>query len=167
MDIKLLSSKYKIRVLNKEDVSIIYSLLSENTEFFRHCPPFVTYDSIISDMHALPPKKTMDDKYYIGYFLEDELVAVMDLIDNCPKKDSVFIGFFMVKKSLHRNGVGKSIINELIRYLNSMNYKEVRLGCIESNIVAYKFWSNLGFIDTSLKNVTDLYTVNILKKVIG
>ena len=38
----------------------------------------------------------MEDKYYLGFFAGDELVAVMDLILNYPKADIAFIGFFMM-----------------------------------------------------------------------
>ena len=39
-----------------------------------------TAQSIVDDMNALPPRTTYDDKYYIGYFEGEKLVAVMDLI---------------------------------------------------------------------------------------
>ena len=167
MNINLFSNKYEVRRLKEEDLNMIYSLCVENTEYYKHCPPFVTTQSIISDMNALPPRKTIEDKYYIGYFLGDSLVAVMDLIDNCPEANKAFIGFFMVKKSLHRNKIGFNIIEELSSYLKDNCYNEIRLGCIDTNKTAYSFWEYNGFVDTNLKNVTDLYTVKIMKKMLG
>lgn len=42
------------------------------------------------------------DKYYIGYFEGEKLVAVMDLILNFPNKETAFIGFFYDEYSLSR-----------------------------------------------------------------
>ncbi|WP_419008499.1 hypothetical protein [Holdemanella porci] len=55
-------------------------------------------------------------------------MAVLDLIDGYPKKDILFIGFFMMDISIQKNGVGSAIVNELIDYLTTLKYKEVRLG---------------------------------------
>ncbi len=44
-------------------------------------------------MCALPLCKSMDDKYYIGYFENGCLIAVMDLIDGYPNAGTAFIGF--------------------------------------------------------------------------
>ena len=33
----------------------------------------------------------MNDKYYIGFFKRDKLIAVMDLIMDYPKKKTAFI----------------------------------------------------------------------------
>lgn len=88
----------------------------------------MTRKSIESDMVALPDNVDFKDKYYVGYFKNEKLIAVLDLIDGYPKKDILFIGFFMMDISIQKNGVGSAIVNELIDYLTTLKYKEVRLG---------------------------------------
>ena len=51
-----------------------------NPLYFQYCPPMATHKSILDDMKALPPRTTYDDKYYMGFYEGDSLVAVMDLI---------------------------------------------------------------------------------------
>ena len=85
------------------------------------------------------------DKYYVGYFKNEKLIAVLDLIDGYPKKDIVFIGFLMIDISIQKNGVGSAIVNELIDYLTTLKYKEVRLGWINGNLQAEHFWIKNGF----------------------
>ena len=41
------------------------------------------------------------DKYYVGYFEEDRLGAVIDLILRYPNEETAFIGLFMMEKSSH------------------------------------------------------------------
>lgn len=105
----------------------------------------MTRKSIESDMMTLPDNIDIKDKYYVGYFKNEKLIAVLDLIDGYPKKDIVFIGFLMIDISVQKNGVGSAIVNELIDYLTTLKYKEVRLGWINGNLQAEHFWLKNGF----------------------
>lgn len=78
MDIKLLSKKYKVRTLGIDDVDTVYDMSCKNEIYYEYHPPFVTKESIVEDMKALPPHKSYDDKYYVGFFDGDSLVAIMD-----------------------------------------------------------------------------------------
>ena len=48
----------------------------------------------------------MEQKYYIGFFENSMLVAIMDLIDGYPNSNSAFIGFFMMSRTLQGVGIG-------------------------------------------------------------
>ena len=50
MDSSLLSKKYKVRKLTKNDIDIIYDLSKDNKIFYEYHPPFVTKESIINDL---------------------------------------------------------------------------------------------------------------------
>lgn len=86
MDVRELSSKYQVRKLTVEDVDLIYGLSIGNPMFYEYCPPYVTKESITEDMRALPPGKHLDDKCYVGYFRNNALVAIMDLVLSYPNK---------------------------------------------------------------------------------
>lgn len=45
----------------------ILRLSESNPMFYEYCPPFVTRESILNDMKALPQGKTDAEKYYIGF----------------------------------------------------------------------------------------------------
>lgn len=53
----------------------------------------MTEQSILDDMNALPPNKEICDKYYVGYYKGEELIAVMDFIMAYPDEKTAFIGF--------------------------------------------------------------------------
>ena len=136
MDELLFSKKYYVRKLQKNDIDQIYDLCSKNYLYYQYRPPYVTRKSIESDMVALPDNVDFKDKYYVGYFKNEKLIAVLDLIDGYPKKDILFIGFFMMDISIQKNWVGSAIVNELIDYLTTLKHKEVRLGWINGNLQA-------------------------------
>ena len=145
MDELLFSKKYYVRKLQKNDIDQIYDLCSKNYLYYQYRPPYVTRKSIESDMVALPDNVDFKDKYYVGYFKNEKLIAVLDLIDGYPKKDILFIGFFMMDISIQKNWVGSAIVNELIDYLTTLKDKEVRLGWINGNLQAEHFWIKNGF----------------------
>lgn len=68
MDVNKFSINYNVRKLDSYDVDIIYELCSKNQLFYQYHPPFVSKDSILEDMSALPPNKEAKDKLYIGFF---------------------------------------------------------------------------------------------------
>lgn len=167
INIKSFSSEFKVRKLNEDDLSEIYKLCLGNPKYYKHCPPLVTFDSIIEDMKALPPNKGYEDKYYIGYFNNDELIAIIDLIDKFPNDETAFIGFFMIKKEYHNQGIGSSIVNELISYLKRLDYKYMRLGYSANNEQSKSFWVKNGFVPTGVvDHSNDLYDVVVMHKIL-
>ena len=119
----IMLENYKRMILIKYMIFVV-----KNHLYYQYRPPYVTRKSIESDMMALPDNVDFRDKYYVGYFKNEKLIAVLDLIDGYPKKDIVFIGFFMMDISIQKSGIGSAIVNELIKYLTTLKYKEVRLG---------------------------------------
>lgn len=164
MEIEHFSRKYTVRSITEEDVDEVFDLCRQNTLFYKYCPPFVTEDSIRCDMKILPPQKSMDDKYYIGFYQKNKLIAVMDLIDGYPDLQIAYIGFFMTDVSVQHKGIGSEIINGLCDYLRRQNYKAVKLGWVEGNDQSEGFWHKNHFIETGVSNSTDGYTVIVAQR---
>ena len=139
MEISSLSKFYVVRKLTINDVVTIYDMMSKNEIFYQYHPPFVTKESVVEDMEALPPNKSYDDKYYIGFFENDSLVAIMDLILGYPTEEIAFIGLFMTNVQYQNKGIGSNIIRDTCDYLNDLGYKKVRLGVDKGNPQSYSF----------------------------
>lgn len=157
---------YSARKLIASDIPDILELYSGNPEYFRHCPPGPSRDTVRDDMSALPPGKKANDKYFIGIFDGDSLAAVMDLIDRYPDDEIAFIGLLMVAKDLQGHGVGTFIVNALSEALKAKHYKRMRLGCIKTNRSAQRFWLKQGFHPTGAESVREYYTVMEAEKIL-
>ena len=145
MNPRCLSAKYFVRKLQESDIDAIYDLSRGNALFYRYHPPFVTRESIRDDMRALPPGKDCDDKFYIGFFENDKLAAVMDMICGYPSEGVFFIGLFMLDASRQGQGVGTGIIADCLAYWKELGYQKVRLGVDKGNPQSNAFWSKNGF----------------------
>lgn len=145
MDYTKFSGTYTVRRLLRDDIPSVFALCEKNPQYYEHCPPFVTPESIEADMKAMPQRKAgqEQDKYYLGYFdVHQRLVAVMDFIDHYPDAQSGFIGFFMMEKDLQGTGVGSSIITDLCACLAQWDYQYIRLGYVDGNEQSRSFWMN-------------------------
>ena len=167
MDIKKFSNTYDVRRLEEADVLMVYELCQANKMYYQYCPPFVTEQSILDDMNALPPGKAMDDKYYIGFLEDNKLVAVMDLINAFPDEETVFIGFFMTDTSEQNKGVGSNIITDVANYLREAGTRYIRLAWVEGNPQAEAFWKKNGFSETGITQDTDDYTVVLAERALA
>lgn len=140
MEIQNLSTQYTVKPLTKEDVGTVYNLCKGNTIFYQYHPPFVTLESILEDMDALPPGKEYRDKHYVGFFRGNDLIAVMDLIENYPCKGTALIGFFATHPCVQGKGVGTGIISDCISCLRELGFEKVRLGIDDGNPQSRAFW---------------------------
>jgi len=159
-----LSKQYRVRKLTDTDVAAVYALCKENPQYYQYCPPFVTEDSIRADMAALPPRKTVEDKYYLGFYDGDRLIAVMDLILGFPKEETAFVGFFMMNKEYQGKGIGTALMQEVYAYLKQCGFIFVRLGFAKGNSQSEHFWLKNGFERTGVEAQNDGYVVVIMEK---
>ena len=147
IDITKLNSKYSARRLTETDAEIIYDLCLGNPQFYQFSwnQTPLSVESVQEDFRATPPGKSLADKYYVGFFDGEKLIAILDLIDGYPDEDIAYIGFFMLAKEYQGGGLGSALITELCDYLKSIGFKRARLGIDKENPQSNHFWRKNGF----------------------
>ena len=145
MDIRLLSQRFTVRRLDARDVDLIYELSRKNELFYKYHPPFITKEAILDDMTALPPQKERTDKYYVGFFERETLIALMDLILAYPEPQTAFIGLFMMSTDYQGRGIASEMIGGVCRCLKQLGYQKIRLGVDKGNPQSLAFWKKNGF----------------------
>lgn len=166
MQIEKISSLFNVTRLTEDDVDVMLQLCSRQTIYYRHCLPFVTRQSLIDDLHALPSGKTFEDKYYLGLWQGDVLVAVLDLVLKYPDERTAFIGFFMMNVDFEGQGTGSAIIEQLVGYLKQCGFRYVRLGYVKGNEQSRHFWTKNKFIEVGISVEKPQYTVVVLQRCI-
>lgn len=144
-NITKLSTHYTVRRLTQNDIDKVYKLCLGNPLYYEYCPPEVTKESIQKDMTALPDGISLSEKYYLGFFEENSLIAVMDFIDGYPEKEVAFIGFFMTDVSVQNKGVGTEVIQHACKGWKEMGFQAVQLAWVKGNPQAEHFWIKNGF----------------------
>ena len=122
-DIRDLSESFKVRVLNDADVDEVFGVYQSNPFYFQHMKIVPEKKTVLDDMKMLPRGKGMEDKFFLGFYREERLIAVMDLIFRYPNEKTAFIGLFMMERSLQGKGTGSKIIRETEKYLVRNDFK--------------------------------------------
>lgn len=143
-----ISYTYTARLLGKMDIQSIFALCSNNEQYYRFHPPFVTVESIVEDMSALPTGKDAGDKFFYGYFDGQKLMVLMDLLVDYPAENVAFFGLFMMDKALQGKGAGSRIVSECAYFLKRNGYKKLRLAIDKGNPQSKAFWLKNGFAFT-------------------
>lgn len=164
LDLARLSANYQVRMLTEADIPAVLRLCEGNPMFYRHCPPKPSEETLRSDMAALPPRKTLADKYFLGFFDGAELAAVLDLITGFPKPEIAFWGFFMLDVSRQGQGCGTVLVSELCAALAASGFRAVRLGWVRGNPQSEHFWKKNGFLETGVSYETNGYTVVVAQR---
>ena len=145
IDITMFSSLYDVRKLDHEDIPMIFEFCKSNTQYYAYCGKENSYELIESDLQITPPGIPLNQKYYVGFFAEEQLVAIMDLIDGYPDAEYIYIGFFMVNSVLQGTGIGTNIIQKVLAYLCALGFQKCQLAIDKDNPQSNHFWRKNGF----------------------
>ncbi|MDG3141721.1 GNAT family N-acetyltransferase [Streptococcus suis] len=154
------SERFFVRPLTDGDVPAILKLYKTNPTFFEHCPPIPTEASVLSDMAKLPYGKRVSDKHFVGYFDNDILIAVLDLVEGYPSEEKAFIGLFILDKAYQGRGIGSQLIVELLENI-TQRFDAIRLGYVTTNLPAKQFWQKQGFVLTGETSQEEQYTISL------
>lgn len=158
-----LSKYYSCRILTEKDIPSILSLYESNPLYFQYCPPKPNLASIKEDMLRLPEGKAKADKFYVGFWNNSKLVAVMDFVYAYPDEETIFIGLFMVDQAYQGKGIGGQIVIEALAYFAN-NFRKARLAYVKGNPQSQHFWEKQGFKPIGCEVKQALYTVVIVEQ---
>ena len=144
-DVTKLSNRYAVRIMRDSDADSILDLCLQNTQFYQYSGKQPSKELVLNNLHITPQGIEKSSKYYVGFYDNTVLVAIMDLINGYPSGDSAFIGFFMMNKQLQGNQIGTEIIQEVCQYLKSIGISTVLLGIDKDNPQSNHFWQKNGF----------------------
>ena len=164
IDMSGLSGRYAVRRMTDADADGLFAFCKEHTAFYHYCNAEPSKARVLNDLHITPPGIEPEDKYYVGFFQGDTLVAVLDLIDGYPRPDAAFIGFFMVNADCEGKGVGTALIGEICDALRQTGKTAVRLAIAEDNPQANHFWKKNGFLVQSSVPMDGGWTALVAEK---
>ena len=145
IDISLLSKQYRVRRLDDADADDILNFCRKNTLYYQYCGAEPSKAQVLNDLYITPPGVKIADKYYVGFFNGEEMVAVLDLIDGYPEPNIGYIGFFMMNAALQGKQIGSGIIRDVCSYLKTRGKTAIRLAIARDNPQANHFWKKNGF----------------------
>ena len=144
-DVTKFSQRFEVRALTDDDADAVLALCRENPQFYKYCDAEPSREQVLRDMHDTPPDTDRSRKYYVGFYEDGTLAAVMDVVDGYPAPQTAYIGFFMVAKAWQGQGFGSALIREVEAYLKTAGMTAVRLAINKGNPQSTGFWEKNGF----------------------
>ena len=107
----------------------------------------------------------MEDKHFVGFYDgEGHLVALLDLITGYKEPDDAFVGWFIVDAKMQGQGIGSQLFADIRAALSGLGYDKLRLGCIEGNVEAERFWQNMGFSFNGASTQEEKYVIRYMER---
>lgn len=163
LDIKAFSSEYDVRRITENDISAVYKLCRENKHFYRYLGRVATKESL-TEIISNVSDDSKNGKYFVGFWDDDKLIAIADIIVGYPESNNAFIGWYVVEGNMQRQGIGSQIFADIRANLKTIGIDYISLGCVKENEVAMMFWKNLGFILTNDEKQVGKHTVVTYEK---
>jgi len=145
LDIDALSTSHEVRRITEADISEVYNLCKSNQKYYATLSTAPTVESLTEIISQIPEGAGTEDKHFVGFYQDDCLVSVLDLITGYPEKDDAFIGWFMVDGHLQRQGIGSQIFADVRAAMTGQGYDYLSLSCEKENTEAIAFWQAQGF----------------------
>lgn len=150
LPLEKMAGRFTVRELTAEDAPEMLRVARSNPIYYQYMRPEPTEENLAADLQALPPRRTLADKHFFGWFEEERLVAMMDLILRHPEQDMAFIGWFILDGGRQGCGLGRCLLEDVLALLKAAGVTEVRLGRIEGNSQSAHFWKVCGFRENGL-----------------
>ena len=98
---------------------------------------------------TLPSEWPFDKKWLLLFRRESgSIVGMADVVSDLFAEGVWHIGLFIVATSLHGTGTARVLYNQLETWMLTRKARWARLGVVEGNRRAERFWEAMGFVDT-------------------
>lgn len=137
---------YTVKRLTPADVDEILALQAKHSEYHQHYQTNpVTKEDILAELETLPPKALPEQKFYLGFYAQDELVVLVDLVLDHPQANCTWLGLVMTEKTKLRQHYATKVLTALRSALKREGYKELMTSSALSDVNAQAFLNAQGF----------------------
>jgi GNAT superfamily N-acetyltransferase len=142
------SGRFRARPLVATDVPVLQAFFEENPEYFlavngvppRPCEAREEFDD-------LPPADISFNERWLIAFTDPtgKLVGFAGVLSDVLAARVWHIGIFIVASSLHGTGASLALYDTLERWMAANGAAWIRLGVVEGNVKAERFWRKTGY----------------------
>jgi RimJ/RimL family protein N-acetyltransferase len=117
-----------------------------------------------SEVTALPPGKTYDDKFVWGLYADDAMIGCADVVRGWNTREKAIIGLLLLAEPWQGRGLGRAfaaLVEDAVAAWPEIT--TLRLGVVATNHDAHAFWRRLGFRETGeVKTATPPFVADIV-----
>ena len=107
--------------------------------------------NIEEDIETIPDGVHKNQKNYKLISFNDEILGVVDYLTDYPEKNTILIGFFIIKNDKQKQGLGTKIFRYLENSFKNKNFLKIRIGVLVDNQIGLSFWKKQNFKEIERK----------------
>jgi GNAT superfamily N-acetyltransferase len=134
--------------LDREDTPLLQQFFDANPEYYLavNGEPPVPDEAAREFADLPPPDLPFASNWMVGAFAADgRLVAVAHGLGDFIAAHVWHIGLFIVASDLHGTGTARVLHDGLEAWMRAQNARWVRLGVVQGNPKAERFWEKMGY----------------------
>ena len=141
-----------ISVNNDELKNEVLNIYLENNYYFSKIsdnPPSIS--NVEEDIEVIPNGVQKNQKNYRLISFNDEILGVVDFLSDYPEKNTILIGFFIIKNDKQKQGLGTKIFRYLEKSFKNKKFLKIRIGVLVDNEIGLSFWKKQNFKEIERK----------------
>ncbi|MDO5718919.1 MAG: GNAT family N-acetyltransferase [Tissierellia bacterium] len=132
----------------KEINNSLINLCLKSSDYFilsgGKSPDLTDINELLKD---IPPDKKYEDKFFSGIYLEEKMIALVDIIKDYPSEGKWMIGLLLIDPDYRNRGFGSLIHEMILKKARENIISEIYIAVVIKNTKAMNFWKNLGYRD--------------------
>ena len=125
--------------------------LKNNYYFSKISDASQNISNIEEDIETIPDGVHKNQKNYKLISFNDEILGVVDYLTDYPEKNTILIGFFIIKNDKQKQGLGTKIFRYLENSFKNKNFLKIRIGVLVDNQIGLSFWKKQNFKEIERK----------------
>jgi GNAT superfamily N-acetyltransferase len=135
------------RRLGDADRIPLQTLLEQCADYFQLVCGTPPEPTAAQELFAqIPERKNYEDKFVIGCYSDSgRLIGVLDAIRDYPAVHEWEMGLFLLDPRQRNRGLGGQLYRGFERWVIPFGARYIRLGVVEQNEKAFRFWRRMGY----------------------
>ena len=125
--------------------------LENNYYFSKISDNPLSISNVEEDIEVIPNGVQKNQKNYRLISFNDEILGVVDFLSDYPEKDTILIGFFIIKNDKQKQGLGTRIFRYLENLFKDKKFLKIRIGVLVDNEIGLSFWKKQNFKEIERK----------------
>ena len=155
-------TNFTAEAVNKENAHKYENVFYSNNEYYLITDGRPALKEDCMDTVEYTESFTEGTPHCIGFSRDGVPMAFLSLFEGYPDENTLYIGLFLVNKSVQRKSVGTEIMNAVIAEGFALGYTAIRLSVQDNNVSGYPFWQKLGFKETDKTLCQGFYNISML-----
>lgn len=154
-DVVMKIGDYVVAHISPDEGDALQAVFEKCTDYFQlvtGLPPGPAEAN--STFMVVPEGKGYEDKLLLGIYKARELIGCLDVIKDYPQAGTWSLGLMMLIPEYRNRGLGRQVYQGFEGWAAGEGATAIRLGVVEQNAGAYRFWQRLGFATVERKRMT-------------